>query len=183
MTSYMALLFTALFYIPFGHVLVPCLDFWKRTAQVVSFSAKAVPTHQFRIRPERISNQMFYFTVTAQVVNFATEFLVPHLKNKVFAKARQLQSHGKTDICDRPDEAAFLARVRDECGLEVYDVTADYREMVMQYGTWFFILIFFRLDLCDFFLLASYYSQDCIAISLVLCTGTTLDALLGHGPR
>ncbi|KAG6239825.1 hypothetical protein E4U25_000263 [Claviceps purpurea] len=133
MTSYMALLFTGFVYIPFGDILLPFLDFWRHAAQTLTFSEKTLPTQQFRINPERISSQMFYCTVTAQVVNFATEVIVPYAKQKAFAKAKELQSR-QPEIQDEPEEAAFLKRVRDECALETYDVTDDYREMVMQFG-------------------------------------------------
>ncbi|GAO16828.1 hypothetical protein UVI_02053670 [Ustilaginoidea virens] len=133
MTSYMALFFTGFVYIPFGSILFPFLDFWRRTAQTLTFSEKPLPTQQFRVNPERISSQMFYFTVTAQVVNFATEVIVPYVKHKAFAKAKELQSRD-AHAQDHPEEADFLKRVRDECELEVYDVTSDYREMVMQFG-------------------------------------------------
>lgn len=134
MTSYMPLLFTAFVYIPFGEILVPFLDFWHKTAQVVTFSEKPVPTQEFQIRPDRISKQMFYFTVTAQVVNFATEVIVPYVKRKAFAKAREFSSKNKQHVQDHEEEASFLERVRNECELETYDVSGDYREMVMQFG-------------------------------------------------
>jgi len=35
---------------------------------------------------------------------------------------------------DPPEETAFLARVRQEAELDVYDVTSDLREMVLQFG-------------------------------------------------
>lgn len=78
---------------------------------------------------------MFYCTVTAQVVNFATEVVVPYVKQKAFAKAKEFQSKG-VETHDHPEEAEFLKKVRNQCELEVYDVTADYREMVMQFGKW-----------------------------------------------
>lgn len=134
MTSYMPLLFTAFVYIPFGHILTPFLEFWRTTAQTVSFSEKPLQTQEFRINPARISNQMFYFTVTAQVVNFATEVVVPYVKRKVFAKAKEFQSKGTTHVADHAEEKDFLQRVRNECELEVYDVSGDYREMIMQFG-------------------------------------------------
>ncbi|KAF4975135.1 hypothetical protein FZEAL_8034 [Fusarium zealandicum] len=133
MTSYMALFFTAFVYIPFGHVLVPFLEFWRKTAQTVTFSEKPLPTMDFKINPARISNQMFYFTVTAQLVNFATEVVVPYLKREVFQKAKELKAKPKVQN-DHEEEAEFLDRVRKECTLEVYDVSGDYREMVMQFG-------------------------------------------------
>ncbi|KAM4056995.1 calcium-activated chloride channel domain-containing protein [Hirsutella rhossiliensis] len=134
MTSYMALLFTAFVYIPFGEMLVPLLEFWKKTAQAVTFSDKSLPTQHFQINPQRISSQMFYFTVTAQIVNFATEVIVPYVTHKAVVKAKQFHSKGTAHAQDHAEEAEFLERVRNECELEAYDVTGDYREMVMQYG-------------------------------------------------
>lgn len=134
MTSYMALIFTGFVYIPFGNILLPFLDFWRRTAQTLTFSDKPLPTQLFLIDPGRITSQMFYCTVTAQVVNFATEVIVPYVKHKAFAKAKEFKSNGILQAQDHPEEAEFLRRIRDECELEVYDVTDDYREMVMQFG-------------------------------------------------
>lgn len=134
MTSYMPLLFTAFVYIPFGHVLIPFLEFWRKTAQAISFSEKPLATQDFVVNPQRITNQMFYFTVTAQAVNFATEVVVPYVKRKVFEKAKDLHAKDTTHEKDHKEETAFLQRVRNECELEDYDVSGDYREMIMQYG-------------------------------------------------
>lgn len=138
MTSYMPLLFTTFVYLPFGHVLVPFLDFWRRTAQAITFSDKPLPTQQFKVDPKRVSNQMFYFTVTAQVVNLATELIVPYVKQRAFAKAKEVQEKrngGQNNgIKDNEEEVEFMKRVRSECEMESYDVSADYREMVMQFG-------------------------------------------------
>lgn len=135
-TSYMALLFTTFVYIPFGETLVPILDIWTRTAQAVaSVGGKTLSTQQFHINPQRIASQMFYLTVTAQIVNFATEVIVPYLTHKAVVKAHELHVRGPgPQEQDDADEAEFLKRVREECHLDDYDVTADYREMVMQYG-------------------------------------------------
>lgn len=133
MTSYMAPLFTAFVYIPFGHILVPFLEFWRATAQAITFSEKPLPTREFHINPARITNQMFYFTVTAQIVNFATEVIVPYVKQQAMSKAKEFKTKGKQNH-DHEEEAEFLERVRKECDLESYDVSGDYREMVMQFG-------------------------------------------------
>ncbi|KND88807.1 Uncharacterized protein TOPH_06579 [Tolypocladium ophioglossoides CBS 100239] len=150
MTSYMALLFTAFVYIPFGNILVPILDFWRTTAQTITFSQRPLPTQKFQINPQRISSQMFYFTVTAQIVNFATEVVVPYVIHKAFAKAKEFQGKGAAQTQDHAEEAEFLKRVRDECRLEVYDVTGDYREMVMQYGYLSLFSVAWPLAACCF---------------------------------
>ncbi|KAJ6783444.1 hypothetical protein PWT90_01691 [Aphanocladium album] len=135
MTSYMPLLFTTFVYLPFGHVLIPALDFWRRTAQTITFSKAPLATREFHINPQRISAQMFYFTVTAQIVNFATELVVPYVKQRAFAKAKEIQAkRSEETVQDNPEETEFMKRVRKEYEMDVYDVTEDYREMVMQFG-------------------------------------------------
>lgn len=150
MTSYMPLLFTAFVYIPFGNILVPFLDFWHATAQIVTFSEKPLPTKEFQINPARISGQMFYFTVTAQIINFATEVVVPWAKRKAGEKAKDFQNKGQPHAKDHPEEAEFLQRVRHECELESYDVSGDYREMVIQYGYLSLFSVAWPLAACCF---------------------------------
>jgi anoctamin-10 len=132
MTSYMPLLFTAFMYIPFPHMLEPLLDVWRRTFQAVNFSEQAFQTQRFQADPARISTQMFFYTVTAQFVSFATEVVVPNVKRKVFETVKDVTSGGHA--ADRKEESEFLERVRHEMELQEYDVTEDYREMVMQFG-------------------------------------------------
>jgi hypothetical protein len=90
-----------------------------------------------------LRKQVFYFTVTAQIVNLATELIVPYLKRRGFSKYKQIQSDRATKngaapasltVNDPPEDAEFLKRVRQEAELDVYDVTTDLREMVLQFG-------------------------------------------------
>lgn len=154
-TSYMPLFFTAFVYIPFGNLLLPYLDFWRRAAQILTFSEKELATQEFQINPARISNQMFYFTVTAQVVNFATEVVVPYVKRTIFrkvkeAKTERVAKNGGVRIKDAPEEAEFLGRVRNEAELATYDVTVDYREMVIQFGYLSLFSVVWPLTACCF---------------------------------
>lgn len=141
-TSYTPLFLSAFVYMPFGNLLVPYLDFWRITAEKISSSEK-VTTQGFQINPDRLRKQIIYFTVTAQVVNFALETLTPYIKRKVFQQVKEVQTEisqktakSQTDTSphDVPAEAAFLSRVRHEATLDVYDVSVDYREMVVQFG-------------------------------------------------
>ena len=84
-----------------------------------------------------------YFTVTAQIVNFAMEVIMPYLKRQGFIKIKEMQSKRaqkrsglapSASAEDPVEEKEFLARIRSEATLDVYDVTADLREMVVQYG-------------------------------------------------
>lgn len=138
-TSYMALFFTAFIYIPFGHVLTPYLDVWRTLATKLTPKDHVWAAQEFVVDPTRISQQMFYFTVTAQVVNFLTETVLPYVKRKVKDEAKGVQAKiarntAAAQIPDPKEEKAFLDRVRSEIELEVYDVTADFREMVIQFG-------------------------------------------------
>jgi anoctamin-10 len=95
------------------------------------------------INPDRLRKQVIYFTVTAQVVNLGMELIVPYLKRRGLAKYKEMQSERAAKnggaapsaaVNDPPEDAAFLERVRKEAELDVYDVTADLREMVVQFG-------------------------------------------------
>lgn len=118
----------------FGNLLVPYLDIFKTTAEQFS-SEESISTQGFQINPDRLKKQMIYFTVTAQIVNFALEAIVPYVKRKAFKEVERVQSKGKASASsDVLEEHEFLERVRDEAQLDVYDVTVDYREMVIQFG-------------------------------------------------
>lgn len=145
-TSYLPVLLTAFVYIPFGKIIVPYLDVFSLTVRPFAENAKqmkAPSSSQFTINPKRLQGQVFYFTVTAQIINFATEVVVPYAKRQGFIKYREIQSkraqkHGgarpSVGIDDLPEEKEFLARVRSEVTLDTYDVSVDLREMIVQFG-------------------------------------------------
>ena len=144
-TSYLGIFLTAFVYVPFGSLIVPYLDVFGLTAQPVAESSDQTVTTQssFEINPARLRKQVIYFTVTAQIVNFGLETVLPYLKRRGFRKLQQMKSSRAADkggtspgagVSDAPEEASFLARVRSEAELEVYDVTVDLREMVVQFG-------------------------------------------------
>ncbi|MCJ1281356.1 hypothetical protein MMC26_000675 [Xylographa opegraphella] len=144
-TGYLPIFLTAFVYIPFGSLIVPYLDIFHLTARPFATSEKQLtsPKVGFEINPARLRKQVIYFTVTAQIVNFALENLVPYLKRQGFHKYQEIKTEraakqggaapGAT-VNDHPEEAEFLTRVRGETELDVYDVTADLREMVLQFG-------------------------------------------------
>ncbi|KAL9003341.1 MAG: hypothetical protein Q9188_003791 [Gyalolechia gomerana] len=144
-TSYLPIFLTAFVYVPLGGLVVPYLDVFNLTARPFAENEKQLQTPQtgFVINPSRLRKQVFYFTVTAQVVNFALETIVPYVKRRSFSKYQEMKSDraakkggassGET-IDDLPEEAGFLKRVRKEAELDVYDVTTDLREMVIQFG-------------------------------------------------
>ncbi|KAK6347814.1 hypothetical protein TWF718_005638 [Orbilia javanica] len=138
-TGYFPLFLTAFVYVPFGDVLVPYLDILNVTVQHFGHDEKYTTSDTgFQINPSRLKAQMIYFVVTAQVVGFVVETIVPQLKRTVFKKAKEFDSRRKglstETVLDPPEEKKFLDRVRHEAELDVYDVTVDLREMCMQFG-------------------------------------------------
>ena len=144
-TSYLPIFLTAFIYVPFGSLIVPFLDIFSVTVRPFAETEKQMraPKSGFHINPDRLRKQVIYFAVTAQIVNLATEVVVPYLKRQGFIKYKQMQSERAAkkggaapspSENDHPDEAAFLARVRAESELDVYDVTNDLREMILQFG-------------------------------------------------
>ena len=141
-TSYMPLMLTAFVYVPFGAVLVPYLDVLHVVTNKLSKNPSKVKakTKDYSINPDRLRKQVIYFAVTASIINFCTEVVVPYLKRRGFVKMRELQnkkSGGKPSqptIEDAPEEKDFMARVRSEVELPAYDVYTDIREMVIQFG-------------------------------------------------
>lgn len=144
-TSYLPIFLTAFVYVPFGTIIVPYLDIFSLTVRPFAENEKQLqsPSAGFTINPDRLRKQVIYFTVTAQIVNQALEVIVPYVKRKGFAKYKEIQSEralnngGGVRVSDNdpPEETAFLARVRQEAELDVYDVTTDLREMVLQVRT------------------------------------------------
>ncbi|KAF2190943.1 DUF590-domain-containing protein [Zopfia rhizophila CBS 207.26] len=146
-TSYLPILLTAFVYVPFGNIIVPYLDVFSLTVKPFAEDEKQLqaPKSGFTINPDRLRKQVIYFTVTAQVVNLGMELVVPYLKRRGFSKYKQMQSDRAAKRSgtlpspaanDPPEDAAFLSRAakRSEAELDVYDVTSDLREMVLQFG-------------------------------------------------
>jgi hypothetical protein len=142
-TSYLPIFLTAFVYVPFAQVIVPHLDVFQMFVRPLVEDHKQImpPKVDFQINPDRLKKQVIYFTVTAQIVNFAMEIVVPYVTRTVFKKVKEVKadraakrgSLGAT-ADDHPEEAAFLERVRNEAELGAYDVTTDFREMVVQFG-------------------------------------------------
>jgi anoctamin-10 len=141
-TSYLGIILTAFVYEPFGRLIVPYLDIFNVTVKPFANDEKELKVAEdgFQINPDRLRKQVIYFAVTAQIVGLALEVIVPYVKRKGFRKFNQMKSKravekgGAPDVAmnDSPEEATFLARVRNEAELDVYDVNTDLREMVMQ---------------------------------------------------
>jgi hypothetical protein len=145
-TSYMGIFLTSFVYVPFASVLVPYLDVFSLTARPFAENEKQLQTPspaQFSINPNRLRNQMIYFAVTAQIVSFVLETVMPIVQKLGQKKFNEMQSSRaekkggmspSVSANDPPEETDFLARVREEAVLPSYDVTSDLREMCIQFG-------------------------------------------------
>ncbi|RDI88360.1 hypothetical protein Vi05172_g1080 [Venturia inaequalis] len=159
-TSYLPIFLTAFVYVPFGQIIVPYLDVFQLTVRPFAENEKqmSMQTATFAINPDRLKKQVIYFTVTAQIVNQALEVIMPYVKRRAAAKYNAYQSERAlnkggavlpTDN-DPPEEKAFLTRVRQEAELDVYDVTSDLREMVLQFGYLSLFSVVWPLTACSF---------------------------------
>ncbi|EXJ92814.1 hypothetical protein A1O3_01368 [Capronia epimyces CBS 606.96] len=145
-TSYTAIFLTSFVYVPFASLLVPYLDIFSLTVKPFAENEKQLQTPSaasFTIDPNRLRNQMIYFAVTAQIVNFAMETVLPIVTQKGTKKYKEMQSSRaeknggaapSVSANDPPEEKEFLTRVREEAALPDYDVTSDLREMCIQFG-------------------------------------------------
>ncbi|EFR05412.1 transmembrane protein 16K [Nannizzia gypsea CBS 118893] len=154
-TSYLPIFLTAFVYVPFAPTIVPYLDVFHLAVKPFHSDEKGTAAasasagiKEFRINRARLRKQVIYFTVTAQIVNFALETVVPYVKRKFFRKYEEMSearknkddsktsSSSSTDLLleDVPEEAEFLKRVRNESELNDYNVTDDLREMCVQFG-------------------------------------------------
>ena len=142
-TSYLPVFLTAFVYVPFAGLLVPYFDVFHLTGKVPDAKDEATGTAVqpvFQIDPSRLKNQVIYFTVTAQIVGFGVETIVPLLKQKLFKKYKAYTNKGAEEKTPQviddgtPEEAKFISRARNEAEWDDYDVTDDLRQMVIQFG-------------------------------------------------
>ncbi|KAJ4300413.1 hypothetical protein N0V88_003088 [Collariella sp. IMI 366227] len=101
-TSYLGIFLTAFVYVPFGKVLVPHLDIFRLTAQRFTAEGKPLATKNWQINPDRLTKQVIYFTVTAQIINLATEIIVPFAKRKLSKTVEKVQSELSENPPPRP---------------------------------------------------------------------------------
>lgn len=140
-TSYMGIMLTAFVYVPFGSVLVPYLDVFGKVLAEDESQLNTAAKKGFTINPDRLRKQVIYFAVTASLVNFAMEVVVPYLKRQGLLKFKEMTAkrtgtklQPSANAEDPPDEKEFLDRVRSEAELPAYDVYTDLREMIIQFG-------------------------------------------------
>ncbi|RHZ50583.1 hypothetical protein CDV55_102816 [Aspergillus turcosus] len=140
-TAFLPTLLTAFVYVPFGAKIVPFLDVFRLRARYSSTST------EFQVDTSRFQQEVIYLSVTAQVLSFGEEVVLPYIKQVLWRKWRDYRlkktqagrprRHSKmTDLLliDSPEEAAFLTRIRNEAEEDQYNVHEDTLEMCVQYG-------------------------------------------------
>lgn len=133
LVSYTALFLTAYVYLPFGHRIVPHLDFIRNT--LINVSGRHVQiADSFEINAWRLRQQVVYFAVTANIINFATETIVPYVMNKLSSHAKRLTSGELVFADSGSPEHEYLQDLRSQADLPEYYVQEDYRQIVVMFG-------------------------------------------------
>ncbi|KAJ5835276.1 hypothetical protein N7447_001302 [Penicillium robsamsonii] len=143
-TSFLPTILTAYVYVPFGKQIIPRLDILRRTgimAELISGQK------EFEVDTSRFQQEVIYLSMTAQVLSFGEEVVLPYAKHVLRQKWQNYQ-HRKAEysrkrkystatdlfMVDPPDEAAFMTRLRSEAGADEYHVEEDIMEMCVQFG-------------------------------------------------
>lgn len=161
-TSFLPIILTAFVYVPFGEKIVPYLDIFNLKGSKTSSFLWSDPTLEqqqqpdFHVDSSRLQQEVIYLTVTAQVLSFCEEMILPYIKRVLWrwyrdyrfkkseaaaaaaaasSRHRRKRSRSVTLLLnDPPEEAPFLNRVRNESEADVYNVQEDLLEMCVQFG-------------------------------------------------
>eukprot|EP00158_Paraphelidium_tribonemae_P006669 Partr_v1_DN27928_c1_g1_i3_m11259 putative Anoctamin len=126
-----------LYYVPFGHHLTSLVG------------------HFVTIKPHDVSEDLFkgeitYFIMTGQVINLATELIVPFVSRHILERISQFRTSRaqlKTPLTQNASSSSLAGHGKDswvrhmkrEAALPEYDVTDDYSEIVLQFG---YVMVF-----------------------------------------
>ncbi|KAJ9489069.1 hypothetical protein VN97_g4214 [Penicillium thymicola] len=143
-TSFLPTILTAYVYVPFGKQIVPHLDILRRTG----FRADLVTGQkEFEVDTSRFQQEVIYLSMTAQVLSFGEEIVLPYAKHVLrqkwhnyrdrkaeYSRTRKHSTATGLYLIDSPEEVAFMTRLRGEAGAEEYHVEEDIMEMCVQFG-------------------------------------------------
>lgn len=165
-TSFLPTILTAFVYVPFGAKIMPWLEIGRASlVELLLLSARQTqpPRLRSKVDPNRLQQEVIYLTVTAQVLNFGEEVVLPYMKRYLHNKWREYRAQSTSTstststtfssrkdpaggrarqhsvvthalLVDHPDETSFLRRVRAEAESEPYNVQEDILEMCVQFG-------------------------------------------------
>jgi anoctamin-10 len=121
--GYLSLFFIGWVYIPFNNEIG---EFFRDLAEILGLSITVKP-----VGSERLKNELKYFIITAQVINFVTEVVLPYALRYGEGFVQKAKTFGNNGGRNE-DETGFLKRVKKEVDLPVYDIYEDYAEMILQ---------------------------------------------------
>lgn len=135
-TSFLPIILTAFIYVPYGAKLIP---------YIVPSSWQAANHVRPNIDPGRLQQEVVYLSMTAQVMDFGEEIVLPYAKSGARNMYRKYQGrkalhrrqHSRVTealLIDSPQESTMLSRIRGESEAEPYDVQEDILEMCVQFG-------------------------------------------------
>lgn len=133
-TSYMSLFLAAYVYTPFANYIVP------QIAALGLINTSYFDEDwliKFTINPDRLRQQLIYFMITAQIISFGTDLIVPWALKYVTKKTGKLMKKNGTEspkFKDPEVEKLLLKDIRDQISRPTYDIFIDYAEMVVQFG-------------------------------------------------
>lgn len=98
-----------------------------------------------KLKPARLQDQMFAYTVTNQIMDtfqeiglpFVMRFAIKLWNGKLWHKSDLIEKEPtKTNVDENQNNMheGYLEKVREEVGLPEYDLFGDYSEMVIQFG-------------------------------------------------
>lgn len=145
-TSFLPIFITAFVYIPFGRTIISFLHV--NVIHMFFGSSILDVGPDFHVDPSRLQQEVISLTVSAQVVSFGEEMILPYVKRILLRKFRNYRfqtreaarSRGRSKtaisllLADPPGESQFLDRVRDESDADEYSVQDDILEMCVQFG-------------------------------------------------
>ena len=141
-TSFLPTLLTAFVYVPFGAKIVPYLDIFK----VTGVKSSDIQT-EFKVNSDRLEQEVMYLSITAQILNFGEEFVLPYVKRWLRQKWRDyrlkhsdrghIRSRSTATallLVDSQEESTLMNRIRNEADAEQYNAQDDILEMCVQFG-------------------------------------------------
>ncbi|GMG23597.1 unnamed protein product [Ambrosiozyma monospora] len=145
LASYAALFITSFIYLPLGFKINPYLP--QLNLLIHGISEKSfiyipqipLKTSDYSVNQHRLNNQYKYFILTNQIIALLLEFVVPQILNAVLnfppiAKLLGAKESVKIQLKDSPEESKLLTQIRDTFKKPVFDVDAEYKQLVTQFG-------------------------------------------------
>lgn len=148
--NYMALIITAFIYLPLGYRLNKYLQHVNYiingyTINYLPF-INSIPIKQsdYEVNKLRLNDQFKYFIITNQIIGLILEFVVPVIlplildlkivKSLLNSNKMKEESKYEIKLNDSKEETEFLNEVRSNFNKPLFDLNAEYRQIINQFG-------------------------------------------------